>query len=517
MSRAVPATPARSTPSSPQTAAAATPDLATGPSLRSQLTWVTIAWVFGSAWLWAISGAAMTQFARALGTPDFAFGILAALPFVGTLFQIPASYWLERYGYRKPLFMVTASLGRLLWTVVALIPWFLPGFQAYWWHVMLGLLLITWVSAQVSGPAWMAWMSDVIPRRVRGRYFAIRRFVSQPIGLAVTLAIGYALDLVEAVKLERPDLMLHVTAGILGVAGLLGALDILCFRKVLDPKPPKPNRDINLFSLLGQPLRDANFRKYLAFNLTFTLGVGFMGQYVWLYTFDVCGWTNGQANLLILGIPMIAQMVTFKMWGRLMDRLGKKPVLLITGAFTVFGSVGWLMIDRESFWLGYLFILFVTLTWPGMEMANFNFTLDMAGSKTSATSGHHRAAGTAYVALNSVAVAIGGVVSGLLAALIASALPYYPPGHPDAAMAFVVPLPGVGGDLTYHGVLFLISTVLRAASLAFALGLHEPRATGTRDAIRYMTTGFYSNIRSAVLFPPRAAGAAFRTAYRLKR
>ena len=97
------------------------------PQLRSQLRLISLSWVFGSLWLWTISGAVMTRFAREMGTPDWAFGLLAALPFLGTLFQLPASYLLDRFAGRKRLFLAVCIPGRLLWLGIAAIPWWLPG------------------------------------------------------------------------------------------------------------------------------------------------------------------------------------------------------------------------------------------------------------------------------------------------------------------------------------------------------------------------------------------------------
>lgn len=480
--------------------------------LRQQLTWVTIAWVFGSAWLWAVSGAAMFAYARELKMPDYALGALAALPFLGTFFQIPASYYLERYGGRRAFFLWTASISRLLWTVAALIPWLLPGVQWAWWPTLIGLLLISWIAAQASGVAWMNWMSDLIPRRVRGRYFAVRRVVTQPIGIIVTIGIGLALDYVEAVQTERADLMLAVASGILAIGGLFGVLDILCFRKVQDEHPPPPRHDVELLSLITLPLRDRMFRRYLGFNFTFTLAVGFMGQYVWPYAQDELKWSKFWQNTLIIAVPLLLQMVTFRMWGRLIDRLGKKPIMVLTGMLTVFGSAGWILITQDNFWLGYLLILGVTLAWPGLELANSNILFDMAGSRRLPGHPHGReraAAGTAYVAVNSLAVSLGGVLSGfVIGAGVAKWL-----GEND----FRWTVPVVGITLTYHGVLFLISTGLRGAAMVWVLGIEEPQAVGTRDALRFLSGSIYSNVRQAAIAPIQFANWAIRGSYRIDR
>ena len=81
-----------------------------------------------------------------------------------------------------------------------------------------------------------------------------------------------------------------------GMAGLMGVLDILCHRFVDDPvKDHQANTDRFLRMML-RPLKEAEFRRFLAFNFIMTLGIGCIGQYIWLYAFDVVGWSNQKAS-----------------------------------------------------------------------------------------------------------------------------------------------------------------------------------------------------------------------------
>jgi MFS family permease len=487
--------------------------------LRRQLRWVTISWLFGSFWFWTINGAAMTQFARALGTPDSGFGWLAALPFIGTLMQLPAGWAIERFGHRKSLFLVSSTLGRLLWSIAAAIPWFLPNAGQWWWPAMAVTLGLSWALMNVGTPAWMSWMSDLIPRRLRGRYFGIRNMVAQPIGLLATLGIGYGLDLAEKAADMEPGLMLRVTSAILAIAGLMGALDILCFRCVHDHGAVRREQTITFREMIGPPLADPNFRLFLAFNFVFTFATAYIGQYMWLYLFDILHWSNAQANFLVVAIPILLRMGTYHLWGKLIDRVGKKPILILGGGVTVFGAVGWMLMTEHSIWPGYLLVVLTTLAWPGVEIANFNLVLDLAGSdhdqpqpaKAGSPSANpqspipRRASGTAYVAVFSIIVAIAGILSGLFGRQIAKSFADMPPrtfGPQDA-------------PFTYHSILFIISTLLRAAALVFLIRLFEPRAVATRDAVRVIVGGFYSNVQRVALYPTQAVGAIYRATYRL--
>ncbi len=479
------------------------------PALRAQLRWITIAWVFGSVWMWTISGAVMTQFARGLGMPDWGFGILGAVPFVATFAQLPASWWLQRRGGRRSFFIVSLLLGRALWVVVAVLPWVLPEGAAWGWVVMLGLLAASWTVSQAGGPAWMNWMSDVVPRRVRGQYFARRNFLTKPVAVAAVLGTGWVLDRHADLGIAGLS-VLELTSLMLGLAGVLGMLDILCFKYVKDPDPPQPRPESRLLASLGEPLKRPQFRVYLAYNFTLMLAIGFVGQYIWLYVLDVCGWSNLKANLLVLGLPMLAQMATIGVWGVVCDRVGKKPVLVLCSAGICLGSFGWLLIDDQRLWLGYTLILLTTMIWPGVEVANLNMLLDHAGSGSGHAKGgdgsprkSDAGGGTSAVALNSVGTALGGSLSGVMGGLIASA-------WADLRWA----LPVVGIVLTYHGVLFLVSACLRVVAVVIATRLREPEAKGTREALQQASAMMYSNVRQAVLLPTRVTGRVLKATYK---
>src|SRR5215213_5948802 len=129
---------------------------------------VTLAWIFGSVWMTATSGAPLTQFARSLGASNFQFGLLAALPFIASLLSLPASVLIDRTGQRKRIFLWGLYAQRLLWIPIALLPlWMIQrsGPAA----VPAGLVMSLWliffmhsVSA-IGSPAWVSWMADLVP------------------------------------------------------------------------------------------------------------------------------------------------------------------------------------------------------------------------------------------------------------------------------------------------------------------------------------------------------------------
>jgi len=343
----------------------------------------------------------------------------------------------------------------------------------------------------------------------------VRDIIAEPVAAQGGETEGRAERLLEQVGLPQPRVRgkeyPHQLSGgmcqrvmvALAIAGLVGVLDIWCFRRVPDTAEHHPARDGDWMKMIVQPLRDTNFRRYLMMNFTFFLSVGYIGQYIWLYLFDVVMLNNWMANLFMIALPRVLHMFTYGMWGRLVDRLGKRPVLILTMAGMTISPLGWAFMEGDSWrlWAGLAVAAVGILSFPGYEISTLNVILDEAGGRRDRARG-----GSAYVALNAIALALGGILSGLFGAVVAGSLG-------DWRIA----APVTGTEINYLRLLLLIAVGLRLVALCFAVSLEEPRSRGTRDALRYMTSDLYSNVRQAVLMPARVMTGVRRLSYRLNR
>ena len=471
-------------------------DMASGPqespSLRDSLRLIIVAWLFGSAWMNLASGAAFTRYAKLLNVSPFGFGLLAAIPFLGAAVQLPTSLYLERHGGRKPVFIWTCTLHRFLWVLIGALPWLLP--EAWQWHGLLALIFLSTVLANVASPAWMAWMADVIPARIRGRFNARRIQFGQSVGLVLSLLAGVALDWPDE---SQKTVLRHIISGMFVLAGVLGMVDILLFLRVPDPKPVHHHPTLSLGELVRQPLRNPAFRVFLGYSALMTFATGFVGQFVWLYVFDEVGMSNMRANLLLITVPTLVSMGVYPFWGRLVDRFGSKPTLLLAGLIIINGANSWILVTRDTWIPGYLVVLTAVVAWPGMELAGFNLLLRLTDS------GNRMRASSAVVAINSLAVAIAGTLSGLAGGLVAQWL------GPHWRVTVL------GWPVTSHGVLFLASAGLRALALVCVLFLKEKKRLATRDALHHMMIDLFSNLQQATFFPVRMLATLAQQTWRL--
>ena len=213
--------------------------------------------------------------------------MLAASPASG---GAVADVVLERYG-GKPVFIWTCTAHRFLWVVIGGLPWLLPA--SWQWPGLLVLMFVSTVLANIASPAWMAWMADVIPARLRGRFNARRIQAGQAVGLVLSLLAGLVLDWPD--EAERAVLR-NLISGMFALAGLCGMMDILLFLRVPDPKPVHHHPTLSLRELVRQPLRNPAFRIFLGYSATMTFATGFVGQFLWLYVFDAVGMGNTRAE-----------------------------------------------------------------------------------------------------------------------------------------------------------------------------------------------------------------------------
>lgn len=470
--------------------------------IRKYVANVAPGWILSNVWVFIITGAAFTKFAKSIELPDGYFGILAAAPYIGALFQIPASILLESFGHRKATAVTCFLIGRGIWVLIGLIPWVIPAEHAPWrWAALVILVTLTWVFGNLAGPANTGWLADAVPPSLRGRFVSYCLRWSQPCILAVVLAVGYLIDICEHAQASQPLLMLKICSMLLAVGGLIGFFAILLHAKAPDTRPTQ-GKGLNLHLLhdLKKPLISRGFRRYLTVNFIFTVGTGFIGQYIWLYMFDVGHMTALFANMLMVAMQRVITMFTYRFWGRRIDVHGKKPVMFVCMCVMTLGFIGWIIAGQGGLihiLIALPIVIIEASVLPGWEISNLNIMLDYSSAKQGGTS--------TAVAINAMAIAIGGIISGALGSTFAS---LFANVH--------IAVPALGFVVTYHVLLMLLVVVVRFVVCLLILQLEEPKAKATRDLMRDVSTGIFHNTRQAILMPTRIVGQLGRWTYKMR-
>lgn len=463
--------------------------------LRKQLARVTIAWMFGAIWFNVVTGAPLVAFARGLGANYVHFGLLAAIPYLAALFSLPGSLLVERCGHRKWVFLKLHYLQRGTSFVIAVLPLALLvswGPKAADVAVPLLLLLVFLMHAfgAVGGPAWVSWMSDVVPRRIRGSYFSRRRQWGIVSSVPAAIATGFALQHLAGGNAMSPipgvSAMLFWSAALIALTAFFGLADIAAFERI----PHTPRAAGNHGSLLqsvAAPLADRPFMTMSMFVAALNFTVGFTNQFAIVYVIDRLGVGHLQIQLILLVAPMLLQLAVLPAWGAAVDRMGRRPLLILAGLGLVPMAFGWCLLGQggaATAWLAYVLYACGAALWTGVEVVNFNWVINAAGRTGSGGSGYH--------AVNTVVINLAGCGGGLFAAIAASSLSGWH-WQPIAALA----------AFDFYDALFAVSGAARvAALLVLAPLIVEPTAKTVGQTLRFLVGYLAESVAAWLPRPP---------------
>lgn len=445
------------------------------PAETRRALWVAaIAWgVFGSAWMNLITGASFVTFARALGASTFMFGLLSSLPFLGVLAQLPASYVVEHGRRRRGLFLRFASGQRLLWLVVAALPWAIPSdYPAARVGVFLALVVISSAFGNVGTPAWMSWFADIVPENIRGRYLGNRAALATVTAVIASAAVGWILD---------RNSSFTVFTVIFATAAVLGVIDIWLFLLVREPPMEKQEGPPwRLRNVVLSPLSNRPFRGYLLYAFSESMMFAIVGPFFWLMGLEVLEIGNFWSNLYIMIVPLVFAALTLPFWGGVCDRFGSKPLVGVgTGFVTVF-PICWMMASPDSYHV-LLAIAAVTggIFGAAIQVGDMNMLFALTPRRNR----------SAYIAMLSVAASLGWVIGPAAGGAIAQALQGV---HVELA----------GRTFGNLHVLMLLSIGMRVLHVFLIVPrLPEEKSGSARALLRHLLRAPFRPL--SVLLPPR--------------
>src|SRR5438045_847631 len=144
--------------------------------------------VFGAC----AGGSILTAWALFLGASPAVIGLLGALPLAAQIVQLPAAWLTERVG-AKPLAVVAIGASRLMWLPLIAVP-FLHLAPSTALMVFVAVVATAALLGVLGNNAWTAWMGELVPGPVRGRFLARRLIYLNVAGTLASLAAGCTLD-----------------------------------------------------------------------------------------------------------------------------------------------------------------------------------------------------------------------------------------------------------------------------------------------------------------------------------
>lgn len=414
---------------------------------RASLKASTIDGVLATLFHIITGGVLLSNFLLELGATPAEIGMLSSIPMLVNLLQPLGAYLADRTNSRHWYAFWIFVPSRLLWLILVLgigwISWFhTPKHHLIGWT--LGIIFITHLMGALGSASWLSWMAVLVPKRLRGRYFGFRNSVGSLTNLIGVPLMGLAVS-------AWPGGTLAGYGGVLAIGVILGLLSLGCQFFMADVNPQlihvenshtiqEPN-SFTGFSFL----KDANFLKFLLYFSFWSFAVNVSAPFFNLYMLDNLG-IDVSTVTIYSSLTAAANMLMLVFWGKLADRIGNRPLLIVVGVLVALTPLLWLGAgtDSVSFWVGLpLLHLLSGGTWAAIDLCSNNIQMDVAPQRNQSS----------YFA---IAAAIAGVAGAL----------------GTTAGGFLATATSIGG---LPG-LFVLSAILRLAALLPLVFVQEHRS-----------------------------------------
>ena len=406
-------------------------------------------------------GVFLAGFAASAGADSRAMGFIGAMPFAGQLLQVVSAQIVNIAGGRRIVFIAATVLTTLIWAGVTVMAFCLSPSPILVW----GFVAIYGVNAFCGATrqlTWLSWMRDLVPSSVRSRYFARRNRLVLLAGIALSIPAAHFVD---RFRRAWPLSGSEPYGYVFGIAAILVGLSALLARRIDEP-PVAPVGSYGLWkTALRSAWRSGPFRRYFFFRTYMNFAMATSGPLFVFYLIRELRYPSAAvAGLNVLGTVVAA--ATLILWGRLGDRFGYRPAMLLTFTIKVVWCGLWIFVARDSYpLLGAIYVL--SAVGAGNVMLHNNMLMKLVPSEGTAASL------ALFNSLTRTASIFGPVCGGLL---VHSFLPRE--------------LTVLGRTFSNWHLLFFLSTILRATGVIGLYWVREPGSVSLRHFIRIVFRGF---------------------------
>ena len=426
-------------------------------SLKASTLDGVLATVFGSV----TTGVLLTNFLLELGATSVEIGLLSSIPLFVNLLQPLGAYLGDRTTSRHWYSMLIFGSSRFLWVILLLL---MAGVsyshterhQLLMWT--LGVVSITHILGSLGSASWFSWMAALVPRQLRGRYFGVRNSAANLVNLICVPLMGWGVSTWKGGAIQGYGIVLCL--------GIICGLLSLAFQFfIIDVNPQTAHQECKRVArrdsreTTSQWFKDTNFLRFLLFYSTWTFAVNLSTPFYSLYMLDNLQLDVGLVTLYS-SLTSGANLLMLMMWGKLADRIGNRPILLLVGIVVAVTPLFWLGTGANpaSIWIALPLVhLLRGGTWAAIDLCVHNMQMSVAPVRSQA----------GYFA---IAAAITGVTGAL----------------GTTAGGFLAQLPSLGG----LAGLFALSAVLRLLALLPLVLVREHRSVPLIQAWREAKLAF---------------------------
>ena len=280
---------------------------------------------------------------------------LLNLPIAFLYLRVPSI--IKKIGSRKRAVVFLAIVDALTWLPLIAVLYFLGPVAPFW-------LIILWVINLIPGilllPARDAWLADVVPASVMGRYLAVRTAVSATVYLGMFYLMGHTLDILTGQLFKGFAIIFLIAFGATLIRAIL-------YSRIHDSASVVQSQTELSISDFLEETQGEGLRRFVLYTSSLNFAVYLCSPLFAVYMVKYLGLSYA-TFAIVLSSESVARVISAPFWGKYADRVGSLPIVRKVSYLIPLVPILWLASSNV------VYLVFVQLfsgtVWAGFDICS---------------------------------------------------------------------------------------------------------------------------------------------------
>ena len=344
-----------------------------------------------------------SAFAVFLKASTSQIGFLASVPALLASFAQLLSAWLgHKFGKRKAIILIGASLQAFIWIPMAILPLLLTNYSV---EIFITCVTLYYAFGNLAAPQWSSLMGELVTEKKRGRFFARRTSISSMTSFLSLVSAGALLHYYDTNMATKTGYLI-----LFGVAFISRLVSVYHLTKMYDPPGHVAAIEIPVEKPTWKQLKQSQFADFSLFFALIHFCVAIGSPFFSIYLLRDLGFSYIEF-MACTAATILMQFLTLNRWGRISDIFGNRVILSLCGS--LIPSIPLLWLFSSNFYYLLVVQAFGGFIWAGFTLSASNFLYDLIPQNKRAT----------YMAAHNVVASIGVFIGALVGGYLGTVMP----------------------------------------------------------------------------------------------
>lgn len=269
----------------------------------------------------------ISAFALALGATSSQIALIGGIEKAATsFFELVSSKLIENFS-RKKLSVWSVSLKSIVYLIFAILGvLFLFGYGSI--GVLILFISLFFIFIGLSYPAYFSWIGSLVPPKIRGKFFAKRKFWFLIVGTLATFLAALTLDFFDAKNGGLGNSVILGFIILFFLAFIFRGTSGFLFTKQYEPKYEKSKRKISFFKKFKELKKNGN-ANFILFQGLMSFAAAFISPFIVIYLLNDLN-LSYLSYLTIVYVPILFGVLAVNYVGRISDTSSNSLLLKIS-------------------------------------------------------------------------------------------------------------------------------------------------------------------------------------------